>query len=161
MLSYDWIMLNLNVIRLIRTYWRTSIWRKCGLNLQQEPAICVFGWSVGWKILGAAAPKPPLLQLVYFNLSTDAFTIDIPCNIQTRVNVESVSAKVQTSRARLASLSHLPVNSSYFRFIWTFEELLDTNLVPRPQTVFSQSQPSTDYRRRSNGRCIKVGLILV
>ena len=43
-LSSDWIMLNLNVIRLIRTFWRTSTWRKCGLNLQQEPAICVFVW---------------------------------------------------------------------------------------------------------------------
>ena len=52
----------------------------------------------GQKVLGAAAPKPPLLRLVYFILSTDAITIHIWCNIQTQGHLERVSAKVQTSQ---------------------------------------------------------------
>ena len=44
-------------------------------------------------------------KLVYLNLSTDAVTIHVPCNIQTRGNVESVSAKVQTSQIGLVRYS--------------------------------------------------------
>ena len=47
---------------------------------------------------GGCRPKPPLRQLVYFNLSTDAVTIHVPCNIQTRGNVESVSTKCKLAK---------------------------------------------------------------
>ena len=55
-------------------------------------------YSFSSKVLGAAAPQTPTNTVwVCFNLSANAVDIHIRRNIQTRGNVESVSAKVQTS----------------------------------------------------------------